>query len=156
MINKPLLKNIITIIVIPAVGYILLNVVFLFYVAIILLFQRIVYPHASFDEAFQPWTMATGFAIATVLVALISFLVLRSKLATIYKAIYLTVPVAVILVTLGMTLGHWQWLGYTAGAVVTLAILSYLYMANKSWLYYYSVIITALALLIFSLSGGEI
>jgi hypothetical protein len=88
--------------------------------------------------------------------ALISWLVFRSKLRVLIKAIFMTVPTAVTLVTIGILLYPSPFLPYLVGVILTIGVLYYFYRTHKSWLYYYSVILVALVLMVFTLMGEEI
>jgi hypothetical protein len=102
------------------------------------------------------WFPPAKHVMFVVIIGLISWPILRSKLGTLYKAIYLTVPLAVILVTIGMFLYRWPVVVYLVGGFITIGILYYLYRTRQPWLYYYTVVLVALTLMIFTLLGGEI
>ncbi|MCX6012631.1 MAG: hypothetical protein NTV30_04335, partial [Chloroflexi bacterium] len=65
-------------------------------------------------------------------------------------------PLTVIFVTIGMFLYHWPIVPYLVGGLFTLSVLFYLYRSRKPWLYYYTLILVTLFLMIFTLLGGEI
>ena len=91
-----------------------------------------------------------------IIIALISWVIFRTKLPVLIKAIFMTVPTAVALVTIGILLYSFPIVPYIVGATLTLGVLYYFYRTNKPWLYYYSVILVAITLMIFTLMGGEI
>lgn len=91
-----------------------------------------------------------------VIIGLISWFVFRSRLPKIAKATYMAVPTAVVLVTVGILLYPWPVLPYLVGAVLTISVLFYFYRTKRPWLYYYNVVLVALVLMIFTLTGGEI
>ncbi|MDP2907288.1 MAG: hypothetical protein Q8O03_05085 [Nanoarchaeota archaeon] len=102
------------------------------------------------------WFPPIKHALFVVIIGLISWLVFRSKLKVLYKAVYMTVPVAVALVTVGMFLYRWPIVGYSVGSLLCIGTLYYFYRTKQPWLYYYTVVLIGLILAIFTLTGGEI
>ncbi len=90
------------------------------------------------------------------ILAVLSWFIFRSKLATLYKAIYTTVPVATVLAFIGIYFDRSPVLIYSLGALFSLGVLAYLFLTKKSWLYYFSVIFISIALLLVILLGVEI
>lgn len=154
MIKNPLLRNILSALVVAVSGFILLNLTFLFFAAVDWLLEKLIIPGSTPME--RPWFMPVSFAVSAAIIALISWFVFRSKLTTLIKAIFLTVPVAVILALIGITLYHWPVIPYMVGGLLTISVLFYFYRTKQHWLYYYTVILVALALMILALLGVEI
>lgn len=157
MFKNPMVKNILSALAVAGFGFILLNFTFIFdfllhslVIGLIKLFIPI-NPMITYY-----WFPPMMHALFVVVIGLISWLIFRSKLGVLYKAIYMTVPSAVVFVTLGMFLYRWPVAAYSIGSLCGIGILFYFYRTKQPWLYYYSVILVALALAIFSLSGGEI
>jgi len=157
-IKSPTVKNILSAIAVPIIGFLLLNLVFildfLFQPAvrrIFAFFGRDMNPEQNLF--FIPPFLHILFAI---LILLISMFVLRSKLGPVWKAIYLTVPWAVALATLGILLHQKPIILAVIGLMLTISILVYLYRTKQPWIYYYSVILVAVVLSVFTLMGGEI
>ncbi len=90
-----------------------------------------------------------------VIIGLISWPIFRSKLGLLYKAIYMTVPLAVVFATIGILLYHWPVLPYLVGGLFAIGVLFYLYRTKQPWLYFYTVILVALSLMILTLLGVE-
>lgn len=157
MFKKPWVKNVLSALAVAFFGFILLNLTFL----LDFLFQSVVdrivrfFTPDDFNMAWR-WFPPAKHVMFVVIIGLISWPILRSKLGTLYKAIYLTVPLAVILVTVGIFLYSWPIVSYLVGGLITIGILYYLYRTRQPWLYYYSVVLVALTLMIFTLLGGEI
>ncbi len=156
---KPsMVKNVLSALAVAIGGFILLNVVFL----LDFLFQNAL--KAIFRESRQGPPQAGGplfgppinHILFLVLIGLISWLVYRTRLNVLLKAIFTVVPVAVVLATLGLAFFNIQPLVYILGALFVVAVLVYLLVKKQHWLYFFAVILTALALTIFTLSGGEI
>jgi hypothetical protein len=91
-----------------------------------------------------------------ILILLISMFVLRSKLGTLWKAIFLTVPWAVVLAALGILLYQQPIILAVIGLMLTISILVYLYRTRQPWIYFYSVLLVVVALSVFTFLGGEI
>lgn len=153
-----MVKNLLSAIAVAAFGFILLNITFLFdflfhsfVIKIMKLFITINDPAMDFS-----WFSPLMHISFMVIICLISWYIFRSKLGVLYKAIYLTVPTAVILATLGIFLYRWPIAVYTLGSVLTVGTLYYFYRTKQPWIYYYAVILVSCTLAIFTLLGGEI
>ncbi len=84
-----------------------------------------------------------------------SWLVFKSKLMTLYKAIYLPVPVTAVSITIGMFFYAWPIVVYALNAFFYAGIFYYFNRTKVSWLYYYAVILVCLALTFLLVTGGE-
>jgi len=157
LLKNPIVKNILSALAVAGFGFILLNLAFLFD----FLFQSLV---NGFIKLFTPvnfnmtyhWFPPMMHALFVVIIGLISWLVFRSKLGVLYKAIYMTVPLAVIFVTLGILLYRWPVVAYSLGSLFAIGVLYYFYHTKKPWLYYYTLILVGLAMLMVGLLGIEI
>ena len=153
MIKNPILKNTLSVLAILVSIPILLTFIFLFYALIFNFYDKII-----------PWSQNAGpnpyFILRPitlfVILAVISWFIFRSKLATLYKAIYTTVPVATVLAFIAIYFNSRPVLIYSLGALFSLGVLAYLFLKKKSWLYYFSVIFISIILLVIGLSGVEI
>ena len=157
LLKNPMVKNILSTVAVAIFGFILLNLTFVFD----FIFQsgiqgvvRLFIPlDPNMDLYWFPPLMHASFVVIT---GIISWLVFRSKLGVLYKAIYMTVPVAVVLATVGIFLYRWPIVSYSAGSLLCIGILYYFYRSKQPWLYYHTVVLVGLTLAIFTLSGGEI
>ncbi len=152
-----LAKNIFLALAVAFFVFLLLNITFIFYAA----FQGVIIWIFSLFILTEPemeyyWFPALMHGLFVVVIGLLSYVVFKSRIRVIYKAIYLTVPVAVVLASIGMFLSRWLVIVYSFGSLFCLCTLYYLYRKKLSWLYYYTVILVAIVLAIFTLSGGEI
>jgi hypothetical protein len=152
LFKHPYVKNILSALVVACVGFVLLNLTFLL---AYLVNQFITLFSPDNPETFHQWLTMIGDIIFLIIIALISWVILRSKLSVLIKATFLTVPTAVALVTIGILLSSLSVLPYLIGALSTISVMFYFYRTHQSWLYYYSVILVALTLLVFTLMGGE-
>jgi len=155
MIRNPYVKNILSALAVAGFGFVLLGLTFLFNFLVFELIGLFVSEEFIATHQWQ-WFPITRHASFLVIIGLISWPILRSKLGTLYKAIYMTVPLAVIFVTIGILLYNWPIVPYLVGGLFTVGVLFYLYRTKQPWLYYYTVILVALSLMIFTLLGGEI
>lgn len=149
--------NILSALAVAFFGFILLNLTFIFD----FLYQSIVRGIVDLFVPLGPETQIYWFPPLmhfsfVVIIGLISWFVFKSKLKEIYKAIFMTLPVAVVLVTLGMFLYSFPLILYLLGALLCACILYYFYCTKQPWIYYYSVILVSVALTLFTLLGGEI
>jgi len=157
MFKNPIVKNILSALAVAGFGFILLNFTFMFD----FLLHSIV---TGFIKLFIPlnpemtyyWFPPVMHAFFVVVIGLISWFIFRSKLDVLYKAIYMTVPSAVVFVTLGMFLYHWPVAAYSLGSLFGIGVLYYFYRTKQPWLYYYTVILVGLTMLLVGLLGVEI
>lgn len=155
--GSPLSRNIFSAVAIPILGFILLNLTFLFDFA----YQEAIRYLIGLFVPLGPdmpytWLPPLFHGSFVAVIGGLSWLVFRARLGVFLKAAYMTVPTAVVLVTVGMFLYSGQVISYSVGALLCAGTLYYFYRTRQPWLYYYSVILVALALAIFTLLGGEI
>ena len=157
LLKNPLVKNILSAVAVTIFGFILLNLTFIFDAVYQGLLRRLV-------GLFIPLTPDTNLywlpplfhGSFVVVIGIISWFVFRSKLKVLYKAVYMTVPVAVVLATVGIFLYRWPTVAYSIGGLFTLSVLYYFYRTKQHWLYYYTVILVGFVMLIAGLLGVEI
>lgn len=157
ILKNPLVKNILSALAVAVFGFILLNLTFFLDFIFQNLLQGLIglFTKVDFEKGFSwlPQVMHGSFVI---LIGIISFFVLRSKLDTIYKATFLTVPLSVVFVTLGILLFRWPIAAVSSGFIVFTSIIYYLYRTKQHWLYYYSVSLIGLVMLAARLMGAEL
>jgi len=157
MLKNPYVKNILSALAIVFGGSILLNLTFLFD----FLFQSLVdeiiklFTSVDFNMAWS-WLPPVKHGIFVILIGSISWFIFKSKLPKLIKAIYLTVPTAVVLATIGIFFYQWQLLPFVLGGIAVLGTLYFFYKKRLPWVYWFAVIIVALALLVMTLTGQEI
>ena len=157
MFKNPNVKHIISALVVAVFGFILLNIAFLLDFLIHSLVAGIIRLFIPVNpEMDYYWYPPAMHLLFVVIIGLISWLLFRSKLRTLYKAIYMTVPLAVVFVTFGMFLYRWPVAAYTLGSLFSISVLYYFYHTKQPWLYYYTVILVSLTLLLAGLLGVEI
>jgi hypothetical protein len=141
---KPWQKNILYMLVIVIAGFLLFNIAFMLAALVINGVSRL---------AGTQVPSYFGIGIFIIIILIISWFIFRSKLNDLIKATFLTMPLMVILITVGIILYQQsKWLIAGIGAVFIGAILFYLYKMKLSRLYYFAVIydaILALCVMIF-------
>ena len=157
MFKNPIVKNILSAVAVAVFGFILLNLAFMFD----FLVQSLV---IGLIKLFTPVDLMTNFqwlppamhGLFVVIISIISWFVFRSKLGTLYKAIYMTVPLAVVFVTLGIFFYRWPIVSFSLGGLFGIGVLYYFYRTKQPWLYYYTVILVGFTMLLVGLLGVEI
>jgi len=154
LIKSPLVrKNILSILAVPFFGFLLWNFAFMLD-AVIVRFALLFFP-ADFART-SPWFMTSMLIVFGVLIVALSWFVFRSTLPDLFKAIYATMPLAVMFVSIGILTYPQPVLAYGLNGLAFVAILAYLVKTKQPWIYYYALGFTTLTLLIFTLLGGEI
>lgn len=157
MFKNPIVKKTLSAVAVAIFGFILLNLAFLFDFLIQSLVDSVIKLFTPADINMDwSWFPSVKHAMFVVIIGLISWFVFRSKLGVFYKAIYMTVPLAVIFATLGMFLYPWPLIAYSLGGLFGIGVLYYFYRTKQPWLYYYTVILVGLVMLFMGLTGAEI
>ncbi|HEX3018222.1 MAG TPA: hypothetical protein VHP31_10285 [Caproicibacter sp.] len=131
-------KNILSAFVIMLGGFVLFNAAFLLSALIINTLQKIM----GMPQNTAPSIFSRAFCLT--LIFIISWFVLKSKLNTLVKATYLTLPLMVVLVMIGLLL--YQQPKFFITAIGTLAVgmlFLYLYKKKLSWQYYFATLYVA-------------
>ena len=155
--GRQVVKNVLSAVAVAGFGFVLLNLTFMFD----WLFQSAVTWLVRLFISINPqmtygWYPPMMHGLFVVVIGLISWWVFKSKLGVLYKAIYMTVPLAVVLVSIGIFLYRWPVVPYLVGGLFSLGVLYYFYRTRQSWLYYYTVILVSLILGIAGLLGVQI
>lgn len=138
---------------VAAAGFILLNLTFILNA----LFFRLIGVFVREEtENLPSWLPSLRHLLFLAVVILISWPILGSRLKPLFKAIYLTVPTAVLFVTVGLFLYQWPVVVFILCFLITVGALYYFYRRHLSWLYYYTVLLVGAVLAVFLLLGGEI
>jgi len=157
MFKNPIVKNILSALAVAGFGFILLNLTFLLDALVHSLVDRAIqlFTPVNFGMTYNWYAPAMHF-LFVIIIGLISWPILRSKLGVLYKAIYMTVPLAVVFVTFGMFFYQWPAVAYSLGGLFSIGVLYYFYRTKQPWLYYYTLILVGLALTIMTISGVDI
>lgn len=156
MFKNPNIKHIASALAVAVFGFILLNVAFLFDFLIHSLVGGIIRLFITVNPEMDYWYPPMMHVLFVVIIGLFSRLVFKSKFHTLYKAIYMTVPLAVVYVTFGIFLYRWPPAAYTLGSLFCISIFYYFYRTKQPWLYYYTVILVSFTMLLVGLFGIEI
>jgi hypothetical protein len=146
-------RNVLAALAVAAAGFVLLNLAFILNA---LFFSLIGFIVPERTENMPRWLPPLRHLLFLVVIALVSWPILASRLKPLFKAMYLIVPAAVLFVTIGILLTRWPVLVYAIGGVLTVAALYYFYRRHLPWLYSYAVLLVAIALGILMLLGVEI
>jgi len=141
-------KNILSVLAIVVGGFILFNLAFLLAAFVINATMSL------FGMAQNEAPPIVGRMLYLLIILLISWFVFCSRLNQIIKATFLTMPLMVILVMVGISLYQQsKWMVAGIEAVIICVVLSYLYRKKLSWLYYFStfyVVVLALCVMLFN------
>ena len=141
-------KNILSVLAIVVGGFILFNLAFLLAAFVINATMSLL------GMARNEVPPIVGRILYLLIIFLISWFVFRSRLNQIIKATFLTMPLMVILMMVGISLYQQsKWIVIGVGAVIICVMLSYLYNKKLSWLYYFStfyVAVLALCIMLFN------
>jgi magnesium-transporting ATPase (P-type) len=155
--KHPAIKIILSALAVAVFGFILLNIAFL----ADFLFQTVI---DRIIRLFTPADINMGWAwfplvkhlVFVLVIGLLSLAVFRSELRVLYKAIYMTVPLAAVFATIGIVFYRWPAVAYSLGALFTAVLLYHLYRKKQPWLYYYTLLLVAAAMLLAGILGVEI
>ena len=157
ILKNPTIKNILSALAVAVFGFILLNLTFILYYFFHSFIIKILRLFVTIGPESGPrWLPPLIHFSFLVFIGFISWFVLKSKMKVLLKTIYMTVPLAVLFVTLGIFLYNWPIAVYSLGALISAGILYYFYRTKQPWIYYYTLILVALALAIMTLMGVEI
>lgn len=156
LFKNSFVKNILSALAVAGFGFILLNLTFILDFLLHLLVMGFIRIFIPINPIVDYWFPPVMHLLFVAIIGTVSWFILKSKTPVLLKAIYSTVPLAVIFVTLGMFLHRWPIIAFSFGSLFGLGVLYYLYQTKRSWLYYYTVILVGGTLTIFTLLGGEI
>ena len=132
-------KNILSAIVIVGVGFILFNLAFLLAALVINLTMSIM------GEPRNAAPPLVGRVAYLTIVIVISWLVLRSRLNDLVKAAFLTMPLMVLLIILGISFYQQPtWVVALLGAAIIGGVYFYIYRKKLVWYYSFSTLYVAI------------
>lgn len=152
MTNNKFFNKILTAILIAAIGFIFLNLVFMLDGAVSALINLFI----KIDGPEHLTAIISSQILFIVIVAIISYFILRSRWVVWLKASYIMVPAAAIYVILGASLYRWPLIAYSICALFGLAGLFVLYRTKQPWQYWFAFCSISIVLLIGTLMGMEI
>jgi hypothetical protein len=151
--GNPLAKNLLAVLAIAAGGFVLLNLTFIGFFLVVSVVD-LVLPGEDASEA--GWVLALGLLLSVALVGAVSWRALRSDLSPLQKAIFLTVPLAVIYASLGIALSQWPTIAMAGGAVFFVGLLAFLRRSGQPWFYTCALVLVSLSMLALTLTGTDI
>ena len=157
MIKNPILKNVLTALLVAVLGYVALGLTFILDALYQSVIRAIVQPFVSSNlEMTYNWWPLLMTGTFFIIMGIISWFVLKTILATFWKAVFMTVPIGLVLMAIGMNLYRWPIAVYSLGTLFTGGLLFYFIYKKKPWLYSFSLLFVSLSLLIMMLTGAEI
>ncbi len=148
-------KNVLQAAAVAAGGFVMWNVAFILAAGVINGFNWLARLLAG-NKDFAVNMMYGGY-LYVIIILVISWFIFKSKLPTLAKAIYLPMPLMVLLLFQGIRLYEQpQWIPITIGAIIVCLVLLYLYKKKLSWLYYFATLYTGAMALYIILSGIDI
>ncbi|MFA5047723.1 MAG: hypothetical protein WC516_01635 [Patescibacteria group bacterium] len=155
--KNPATKGVLSALAVIVFGFILLNLTFLFdalfqnFIDLIVgLFTKI---NLNMSTRWFPMGKHLSFAI---LIIIISYFLFSSKLKTIYKSIFMTVPLMTLFLTIGIFLHQSPWIAGIIIAGLALGVFYYFYKTKQPWLYYYTLALICALMLIIAIFQIEI
>ncbi len=155
--KNPVVSNILQAVTITVVGFLLLDLTFILtavYQGLLRLLFSLFVPVETLMSGF--WYPLLARLSFLVVIGLVSWWILRSKAAAVYKATFSLVPIATVYVTIGMFLSRWPVAVYTLGAAFGVGVGYYLYRTKQKWQYYYALALISAVLLYMMISGIDI
>lgn len=156
ILQNPIIKNILQGLAVIFFGFILLNLVFLLAALFRNFFALLTKPFLPVNGNLPVWFSILWGALFLAFIFIVSWFIFRSDLGTLYKGIFMTVPIAVALFIVGIVFWQYPIISYILSGLIIIGILFYFYRAKKPWIYYFAVIFVAVALLIMNLTGADI
>lgn len=158
--NKSLLKNILKAAAVVVIGYFLLTVAFLvdvFYHRMIDILAKLLFNidirEMDMGTRWYPVSKHVSFFI---LIYIASYFIFRSRWPRLVKAIYMTVPLAVMYASIGMFLNRWPALVWSLAILCGAIVLLCLYRLKSNWLYYFAFIAMSITMSLVMLFGVDI
>lgn len=130
-------KNVLSTVFIIFVGFIFFNLAFMLAALIINVIMKIMGTPENSAPHFISWV------IYLMLIFLISVLVFKSKINTLFKATFLTMPLMIIIVLIGMTFYQTKLLVAMIGAVFIGSVVLFLNKKKLPWQYYVATLYVA-------------
>lgn len=157
MSGKQVVSELLSAVLVAALGFVLLNLTFLAYAAFHNTIFSLMYgtnreemqDFVRFDPMYLRW-------IFLVIVAVAFWLVYRSRLHVVLKAAFMMVPFATLLVLIGIQFYLMPVAVYVISGIAGAIVLLVIYRRKEHWLYAFSALLVMVTLLIMGLLGIDI
>jgi hypothetical protein len=144
-----IVKNVLSGVAVAFFGSILLNVAFmldfLFQTLMDLILKLITPVNLNMATSWYPPIKHFMFVA---IIGFVSWFIFRSKLNMLIKAIYLTVPLAVVYITIGMFLYRFPIISISLSGFFSICLFWYFYKTKKHWLYFYALVLINIIFLV--------
>ncbi len=151
--KKKIFEVLFFLIIVPIVGYVLLHLTFL----LDSLYQGLFMKNLFEDPSGQyRWFAYFAQGSFTLMILLVSFVFMQSKIPDSIKAIFAPVPIGVIFITISIYFYKFPLVTYTLCVIFYCGSLFHLRKNKKTWIYYYSITLTGLIMLVLGIMGMDI
>jgi hypothetical protein len=151
------LRGLLSCLAVIVFGFILLNATFLaaflFNSAIDLVLRLFIRGDLNMDLSWYPLLKHMLFFM---IIAAVSWIVLRRRLKPLYKAIFMVVPLTTAYVSLGIFLYRWPTIAFISGLALFIGVLLYLRKIKAYWLYYFALILMSTVMVLTWILGVDI
>jgi len=157
ILQKPKTRIALQIVDIPIVGFLLLNLTFIFDALYQGIIRSLISVFIPFDQdSHIIWLSVVLHFSFVVIICIISKLIFKSKLNHLFKSSFLMVSAATVLVTIGMFSCPNQIIAFLTGTGFVFSVLLCLIKTKQARQYFYALCLITLALVLGSLTGMEI
>lgn len=157
-LENKIIRGILEMVAVVIGGIILLNLTFLldyvFQNILLLILKSFFDVESLYKNAF--WFPSLMHVLFVFLMGVITYYIFKSKWKTLFKAIYLSVPTAVTLVSLGIFLYQKPIVVLTLSVGLVLLVLFFFYKKKLPWIYFVSIIWISITLLVMNILGKDI
>lgn len=155
--KNSLLKNILSFLAVPVFGFILFNVALILNIFFQTTIDKVVSNFTPLNmNRVWSWYPLAKHLIFVFIVGLISRQIFKSKVKSVFKAIYLTLPLAMIYISLIILFYRWPIVIFSLAIYFFLGTLYFLKKKRLHWLYYWALILVSITLLVLSLMSAQI
>lgn len=135
------------------VGFVLLCVTYLIYATVYNITDYLVPKEFVLANS---WYESIRMLVVSLILLLGFGLLLKTKISDIYKAAFMIVPTAIVLVVSGVILYENPLASYLLGSLMTFTALAYLHLTKQPWYYWFAIAIVAVSLMAVAMTGVEI
>jgi hypothetical protein len=154
---KPWQKNLASGLVILAGGFVLFNVAFMLAAAVRTVFMMLLGTFGALPKGPEDFFAAVSWHYVYILVVLLlAWLVFRTRWNDLVKATFLTMPLMVVIVEIGIQFYERPSWIFPVGAAVILFVLLWLYKTKRSWQYYFATFYVAAIGIFIQTTGMDI
>ena len=151
--KKKIFEVLFFLIIVPIAGYVLLHLTFLLDSLYQGLFFKNLFENPSEQYRWFVYFTQGSFAL---MILLVSFVFMQSGIPDSIKAIFAPVPIGVLFITISIYFYKLPLITYTLCVICYCGSLFHLRKKGKTWIYYYSITLTGLIMLVLTIMGMDI